>query len=208
VSVEALGDRKLLKKKRENIHAKFRELGRMAKRKGLSAVYNEQMYTPSEKPWTLKEAAEFLRETNSGGGAPVRLALDVGHMAGGSYGMKGIEADYLEWLRRFAAYTEIIHIQQTTPDASHHWPFTEKYNRKGAIRIEKIIEAVKYSLENAARNPVKGFPEPVDEIYLVAEIIPGSTKHEKTLLEELKETSKYLKKFIPEDGLKISTKYF
>lgn len=204
VSVEVLSNPKLLKKAYENIYSKFREIARIAKRKGISSVYNEQMYIPSEKPWTLKEAEEFLIQVNKNNtGVPVRLTVDVGHQAGQSYGMKGRDADYLEWLRQFAAFTEIIHIQQTTLDASHHWPFTPEYNKKGGIKIENVIEAIKDSFKNLKINPVAKYLQPVENIYLVAEIIPGSTKPEKVLLNELKETSRYLRKYIPENGLKV-----
>jgi hypothetical protein len=44
----------------------------------------------------------------------------------------------------------------------------------------------------------------VDKHYLVCEIIPGSTKTETKLLDELKQTSAYLREFIPEGGLTIT----
>jgi sugar phosphate isomerase/epimerase len=206
--VEVLENPVLLKKAIHNIYSTFRHLSKIGTKKGIKSIYNEQMYIPSEKPWTLKESEDFLLQTNKKTDATnVRLTLDVGHQAGQNYGMKGKDADYIEWLKKFAAFTEIIHVQQTTRDASHHWPFTEEYNRKGDIRIEEIIDAIKYSFENYKNNPVSKKLKPVENIYLVAEIIPGSTKTEKILIKELKESARYLKKYIPEDGLKMEIAY-
>jgi sugar phosphate isomerase/epimerase len=204
LSVEVLNNQKLLNQSYNNTCNQFRELSKIAKIKGISAIYNEQMYIPSEKPWTLKEAGEFLIRTNKNNrGVPVRLTIDVGHQAGQGYGMKGKDADYIEWLKKFAVFTEIIHIQQTTGDSSHHWPFTDEYNRKGHIKIEKIIEAIRYSFKNFMHNPVSKYLNIVKDIYLIAEIIPASTKTERVLLKELKKTAEYLGKYVPEEGLKI-----
>lgn len=201
-SVEVLGDPKKTEEAKKNIYGQFRKLSQIAKAAGLESIYNEQMYIPSEKPWTLKEAEEFLIEVNKKNkGVPVRLTIDTGHQAGQPYGQKGRDTDYLEWLREFSAFSEIIHVQQTTVDASHHWPFTEEYNRKGQISMKEIINAIKYSHGNCSNSPVAEHLEPVERVFLIAEIIPGSTKTEDTLLRELKETSGYLKNFIPETGL-------
>ena len=42
---------------------------------------------------------------------------------------------------------------------------------------------------------------PVDRNWLVAEIIPGSTKTESKLLAELTESAAYLRGYVPEGGL-------
>ncbi len=184
------------------ICAELRELAVIARDKGLAAIYQEQMYIPSEVPWTLDQCAEFLLATNADHeGVPVYTTVDVGHAAGVHYGSSGADVDYLEWLRRFAAVSEIIHLQQTTPDASHHWPFTEEYNEKGHIEIEPILEAIEYSHRNYNREPLSAVLEPVEKSYLIAEIIPGSTKNETKLLDELKQTAEYLHQFVPEEGL-------
>jgi D-erythrulose 1-phosphate 3-epimerase len=181
----------------------FRRLAEIGRQKGLSALYNEQMYIPSEVPWTLEQAEQFLQDTNTPDGCPVRLTLDVGHQAGMHYGLSGPDLDYREWIRRFGAGTELIHLQQTTPDASHHWPFTAAYNERGHIRIEAVLDALRAAHQAAAAAPDRPPVPPVDRVYLVAEIIPGSTKTEKALMEELKQSCVYLRQFIPEGGLDI-----
>ena len=124
---------------------RFRTLAEIGHRKGLAALYNEQMYIPSEVPWTLEQSDRFLREANSPEGCPVRLTLDVGHQAGMYYGLTGLDLDYREWLRQLGAGTEIIHLQQTTPDASHHWPFTPAFNERGHVRIDAVLDALRAS---------------------------------------------------------------
>jgi sugar phosphate isomerase/epimerase len=184
--------------------AQFRKLAEIGRRKGLTGLYNEQMYIPSEIPWTLDQADRFIRDTNTPQGCPVRLTIDVGHQAGMHYGLSGPDLDYREWVRRFGAGTEIIHLQQTTPDASHHWPFTPTYNERGHVRIGAVLDALRDSLRAAAQSP-GGQPVPVvDRVYLIAEIIPGSTKTEKALLAELEESCRFLRQFVPEGGLSLS----
>ncbi len=184
------------------ICAEFRELAVVAKEKGLRAIYQEQMYTPAEVPWTLQQCSEFLLAANAeSDGVPVYTTVDVGHAAGMHYGLSGPDLDYREWLRRFAAVAEIIHLQQTTPQASHHWPFTAEYNKRGHIRIDQVLEAIEFSHRNYCNTPLSGVLEPVAKSYLVAEIIPGSTKTEQALMEELRETAEYLHQFVPEGGL-------
>jgi sugar phosphate isomerase/epimerase len=201
-SVEALRDAPRREAAWRNIVATFRDLAAVARQKGLAALYNEQMYIPSEVPWTLDEAERFLLEVNRDQpGAPVYLTIDVGHQAGTHYGLAGPDLDYAEWLRRFAAVAEIIHLQQTTPGASHHWPFTPECNARGHVKIERVLDAIRWSHEHFAEQPVAQVLAPVERTYLIAEIIPGSTKTEDALLSELAESCRYLRRFVPEGGL-------
>ena len=48
---------------------------------------------------------------------------------------------------------EIIHLQQTTADASHHWPFTPAYNERGHVRIEAVLEALGEAHRSAREAP-------------------------------------------------------
>lgn len=182
----------------------FRSLAVTAKQKGMAAIYQEQMYIPSEKPWTLAECERFLLEVNKDNtGVPVRATLDVGHMAGMHYGLQGPDLDYREWLRRFGATCEIIHIQQTTPDASHHWPFLSHYNERGHVRIPEVLDAVKQSFVEFTQSPLADVMTPVDRVWLVLEYIPGSTVNEERVINELTGSADYLRQFIPPEGLDI-----
>ena len=186
-------------------HEIFRDLSKIGRDKGIAAIYQEQMYIPSEAPWTIKQAEEFLIEVNrKNDGCPVYVTIDVGHMAGNHYGLAGKDLDYTQWLRALAPFAEIIHLQQTTQDASHHWPFTEEYNERGHVRMEPILEAIQYGHEHYEESWVSEHMAPVDKCWLIAEIIPGSTKTEKKLLEELKTSADYLKRWLPEGNLTLT----
>ncbi len=205
ISVEMMQDERAYASAIARVQSIFRELSRAAAAKGIGAIYNEQMYIPSEIPWTLEQAEAFLIGVNKGNdGCPVYLTIDVGHQAGNWYGASGVDLNYLEWCRRFGAVSEIVHLQQTTQDASHHWPFTEEYNERGHIEIPPILDALHEAHEQFEGSPISEALRPVDHTYLIAEIIPGSTKTEDTLLAELKESAEYLKQFVPDEGITIS----
>lgn len=205
LSIEVLSDPVRTQMAKRTLYDTFRELAKVGKSKGMAAIYQEQMYIPSEIPWTLGGAEEFLVETNrDNDGVPVLLTVDVGHQAGQTYGMCGKDLDHLEWLRRYGAVSETIHLQQTQPDGSHHWPFTEKYNKVGHIQMDKVIEAVRWSHEHFHESPLAKVMKPLDKQYLTLEAIPGSTKCEDVLLQELKESAEYLRQFVPEQGLVLS----
>jgi len=213
LSVETLSDPARTEWACRNIYRTFRELSAAAAEKGIAAIYNEQMYIPSEIPWTLDQAQEFLVEVNRGAdtagggrapGSPIYLTIDVGHQAGEHYGLSGPDTDYVAWLERFAAFAEVIHVQQTTRDASHHWPFTAEYNERGHVRVEKVLKAIERSHSGGADEAVAQALAPVARTYLIAEIIPGSTKTEEKLLEELAESARYLRRFVPEGGLDLT----
>jgi sugar phosphate isomerase/epimerase len=204
-SIEVLEDERRTREAFTRICDEFRELARIGKDKGMAAIYQEQMYIPSEVPWTLQQCEDFLIGANRGQpGVPVYVTVDVGHQAGMHYGLTGDDLSYLAWTRRFAACSEIIHLQQTTPDASHHWPFAEEYNQRGRIDIPAFLDAVEQSHREYENNPVSEHLPPVERTFLIAEIIPGSTKTEEKLLAELTESAEYLKQFVPEDGLELT----
>jgi len=201
IAVESLSDEKASAAVEVRTTGMFRELAHYARGIGISAIYNEQMYVPSELPWTIDGAVRFLVEANRDRtGVPLYLTIDVGHQAGMHYGASGDDLDYRAWLRALAPFCEVIHLQQTTPDASHHWPFTPEYNHRGHIRIEEVLRAVEDGFRNAGASPVAEVLAPVSEQVLVAEIIPGSTKVEVQLLKELEASAKYLRRFVPEGG--------
>jgi sugar phosphate isomerase/epimerase len=189
----------------DRICEEFRALSRIAAGKGLAALYDEQMYIPSEVPWTIDQAHEFMARVNRDNrdGVPVYLTVDTGHAAGMHYGAAGRDLNYRAWLREFAAVSENIHLQQTTPDASAHWPFTQKFNAMGHVRMEEVLAAIEDSHRRFRDSPLAQFMTPVSRSYLVLEVIPGSTKTETALLDELAESARYLRRFIPEGGLTL-----
>jgi len=131
----------------------------------------------------------------------VYLTVDTGHQAGAIYGAAGDDLRYTAWLERFASVCEIVHIQQTAANASAHWPFTEEHNQRGHVRIEDVLSAIERSHRLYNQHPFAGVLPPVKRTILVVEYIPGSTVNEETVLDSLKKTSTYLRKFIPEGGI-------
>ena len=205
VSVEVLGQPQEYARVVARLYAQVRELAVIAKDKGLKALYVEQMYVPSELPWTLNQTTAYLVAVNAqNDGVPVYTTVDVGHQAGQQYGMTGSDLDYLEWVRQFGAVSEIIHLQQTPPDASVHWPFTPQYNELGKVEMEPLLEALAQSHTHYASHPLSEVLQPVDCNYLTLEVIPASTKSEERLLEELTVSAQYLHQFVPEEGLSIT----
>jgi len=203
--VEVLKDPEETRKRIAGLYATWRELAVIAKEKGLEAIYVEQMYVPSEVPWTLQQSEEFLLACNADSdGVPIYLTVDVGHQAGQQYGMSGPDLDYLEWIRRFAAFSEVIHLQQTIPEASAHWPFTAEYNQKGKVEMAELMEAISYAHEHWESNPVSQVLAPVNCNMLMLEVIPASTKSEDNLLRELAESHDYLRQFVPAGGITLT----
>jgi sugar phosphate isomerase/epimerase len=205
VPVEVMQDPTSYRKAIEKLHRTWRELSVVARDKGMGAIYVEQMYIPSEVPWTLEQTQEMLMAVNrENDGVPVYVTLDVGHMAGMHYGLTGPDLDYREWIRRFAPWAEVIHLQQTTPDASHHWPFTAEYNQRGHVRMEAVMDALVDAHRHAESSPISEVLAPVDHHFFILELVPGSTKNEETLLREMKESAEYLQQFVPREGMTLS----
>ncbi len=221
ISVEVMADPTEYQKAIARLYATWRELAVVAQDKGIAALSVEQMYVPSEVPWTLEQAETFLIACNADReGVPIYLTLDVGHQAGQQYGMALPDLDYLEWTRRFAAFSEIIHLQQTPPEASAHWPFTTGYDAqdkadvdmlmeavhyaRGKVEMDKLMEAIHHSHENWESSPVAAVLEPVKCNMLMLEVIPASTKSEDNLLRELAESHDYLRQFVPAEGITLT----
>ena len=183
----------------------FRDLAQIAANKGLKALYNEQMYIPSEIPWTIEQSYSFLEAVNRDGkGAPIYLTVDVGHQAGMHYGLEGEDLSYKEWLYHFAPVSEVIHIQQTPPHASAHWPFTPEYNAQGHVDVEVVLAAVEEGHRRFRSSQLAEVMAPVKRNLLIVEVIPGSTTTEEQLLKDLAQTARYLRQFVPEGGLTFS----
>lgn len=202
IPTEACADPVHYAEEKALIHRQFRELAAIARDKGLAAIYNEQMYIPAEYPWTIESTYEFLEAVNRDSqGVPIYLTVDTGHMAGMHYGAAGDDLDYRAWLRHFAPVCENIHLQQTTPATSSHWPFTPAYNAKGHVRVEEVLAAIRQGHQSWPDNPLSKFMAPVRQTILVIEVIPGSTTRPEILLADLRESAQHVRQFVPEGGL-------
>jgi sugar phosphate isomerase/epimerase len=160
----------------------FQSLSQDAKENGLKFLLWEQMYTPSEAPYTIAEAQDIYERVNEGAAVPVYLTVDVGHMCNLYYPHSEEDLDPYLWLETFAHVSPVIHIQQTDGKVSHHWPFTEEYNRVGIIHPERVLEAIEKS--GSEMN------------YLTFEIFHSLGQTEEMVLNDLKRSIDYWRKWV------------
>ena len=162
----------------EQLFEAIRSLRVYAEHKGLKLLLWEPMPVPREPPWSMEEAYNVLKQANIGRGIPLKLNIDLGH----SCTLTGKEANPYEWLRALAKESPSIHIQQTDGVADRHWPFAKKYNERGIIRPDKVLEAIDESGAN--------------EVYLFLEYIPPFEEADDLVLKNLKESVKYWKNYL------------
>jgi sugar phosphate isomerase/epimerase len=104
------------------------------------------------------------------------------------------------WLEELACFSPIIHLQQTDGSTSGHWPFTRAYNEKGIIDGMRVLEAIRTSYENR-----QGLMIPkAGKIYLTIEVFAKTDSINYYTLAELRETVRYWRQFIPEDGRRLN----
>jgi len=167
----------------DDVIKSFQSLSHDAKEHGLKFILWEQMYTPSEAPYTIAEAAHIHELANEGAAVPIYLTVDVGHMCNLHYPHSDGDLDPYLWLEKFAHISPVIHIQQTDGKASHHWPFTDEYNRVGIIHPEKVLEAIEKS--GSEMN------------YLMFEIFHSLGQTEQMVLDDLNRSIDYWRKWVP-----------
>jgi hypothetical protein len=136
-------------------------------------------------------------------GAGVRMVTDAltQHVSENPYlfSSHGDEDNY-RWLEEFAAYSPIIHLQQTDGTESAHKNFTPKTNRRGVIRAEKVLAAIEKCYSRAMP---KGFPPKVDTIYLTLEPFLPTACHPRLMLDEIAQSVAYWRRYIPGDGVGV-----
>jgi hypothetical protein len=67
---------------KELIYRELAEIVEFAGEHSGVQLCNEQMYAPSQTPWTIEGTKEFLRDVYSLGGHPLYTTVDMGHMVG------------------------------------------------------------------------------------------------------------------------------
>jgi hypothetical protein len=107
----------------------FQEMSFYAQECGLEFILLEQMYTPSEPPYTMAQTSDILSRINEDSGVPVKLALDVGHASSPNYPHSLKDADPYAWLRVFGV-TRWSSICRDQLRSSQHWPFIADYNAR------------------------------------------------------------------------------
>lgn len=153
-----------------------------SKKKNLEFLLWEQMYSPREVPYTIKQTKKYFEDVNNISKLPVKLVIDVGHACCQSFIHSKDDLSPYRWIEECGYLSEVIHLQQTDGLVSRHWPFTREYNKKGIINPELILE----SIEKAK----------IDKIYLIFEIFFPLTVNEKTILNEMVKTVEYWRKYL------------
>ena len=109
--------------------------------------------------------------------------------------------DIYHWIRELGCYSPIMHLQQSDGKSSPHWPFSEEYNQKGVVKAEEVIRALATAYEAPEDDQM---PPKCDEIVLTFEPFISTAGNVYDLVDELKESVAYWRKWIPEDGMRLS----
>jgi len=110
------------------------------------------------------------------------------------------DGDVYKWIEEFGAYSPIIHLHQTDGKSSAHLPFTSENNLLGIIDPRKVLMALAASYQ---REQPWGLPPACKEIYLTLEIFSGTSQRPREILDMMRKSVEYWRKFIPEDGMPL-----
>ncbi|MDR1797671.1 MAG: TIM barrel protein [Clostridiales Family XIII bacterium] len=113
------------------------------------------------------------------------------------------DADCYEWLRAIGCYAPIIHLQQTDGTGSAHLPFTKANNEKGKISGTAVLQALSDSY-NAEPETETADIQKCDCVYMTLEPFFSSLSISQDILDDCKESVEYWRRFIPEDGIRLS----
>lgn len=108
------------------------------------------------------------------------------------------DADEYAWIGKLAKYSPIFHMQQTNGTVAGHRPFTPENNDWGIISGEKLFAAIKKSYDEAEE-----IQPPVKDIYLSFELFFSNMDTKRNMLDALKKTLEYWRRFVPEDGMTL-----
>jgi sugar phosphate isomerase/epimerase len=110
------------------------------------------------------------------------------------------DGDPYQWLAALGAYSPIVHLQQVTGSSSEHESFTPERNARGLIHPRKVLEAIASSY-SAPPDPL--LPPRCTSLYLTLEVFAGSGVVPAELLQELRVSVEYWRRYIPKDGASL-----
>ena len=166
----------------DNLIRSFHHLSAIAKRHGQEFILWEQLYAPSEVPYTIRQTKEFMARLNNGASVPFPLVIDLGHMCCQNFPHEPEDEDPYEWLRQLGHLTKVVHLQQCNGTASCHWPFTKQYNEIGIVQPQRVLEAIH---ESGAT-----------EVYLFFEIFFSLSQSDQQVLDEMVESVEYWRPYV------------
>ena len=106
-----------------------------------------------------------------------------------------------EWLSRLGCYSPIVHLQQSDGKSSPHWPFSAAYMEAGIIHAAPVFKALARAYA-APDDP--DMPPKCDEIVLTLEPFIGTAGNVYDLIQDLKESVEYWRRWVPRDGMLLS----
>lgn len=156
--------------------------------------------------WIGPPQADELRDRARAGEVPIaETAERIDAICGESPHLfaSDRDTDPYAWLEECGAWSPIVHLQQTTGRSSSHLPFTPEHNDAGIIDGPRVLASLARSVARADA-PVAPLPPPVDHIYLTIEVFASTAEHPAMIIEKLRETVRYWRRWVPEDGTPIS----
>jgi D-erythrulose 1-phosphate 3-epimerase len=140
-------------------------------------------------------------ETTEGHGEKDFNAEAQKHRDAEAYMVADVEdTDPYAWLRALAAYSPVIHLQQTDGIHSAHAPFTAARNANGIITPARVVEAIKACYDTPHDETM---PPRVEDIYLTFEFFPGTAQRYETILPEIAESAAYWREVVRVDGMRV-----
>lgn len=158
----------------------LQHLSHVSHQLGLSFLLWEPMPVPREPPCNIEDAEALHEEVNKAAQVPIFFCVDTGHQR--VYTESNGDSDIYQWVRKLGRMSPVIHLQQTDGRFDRHWPFTPKYNERGVVDPERLIESIE---ESGA-----------SESALILEIIHPFEEREDTVLEELELSVEYWKEYV------------
>jgi sugar phosphate isomerase/epimerase len=177
ISVQDASDPQRRQRRIDEAIRLWQELSWYAKEQGLAYLYVETMSTHREIPDTIESTRELYARLNENAGVPTYVCQDIGHAAHPS------QRDRYQWLRELGDITNIVHLQQSDPDHSRHWPFTAEYNQVGDVDPEKTLAAIEDS--------------GAEEMFLLFEIFHrDSAEQDPRVIPEIKQSVEYWRRVL------------
>ena len=133
-------NKKLRKIRRKQNIENWHEVAEYAKTKGIKNIMWEPMSISREQGETVYQCKKLQKDVNIASPLPFKLCLDVDHGELTSNDKRDI--DPYHWLGVFAKDIKAVHLKQSFKDKGGHWPFIKKYNKKGKIFPDKVVNTL------------------------------------------------------------------
>ena len=168
------------------------------------AILSAREGTPIRRLWLGAAAAHALYKKAAAGETAVSVAVEaiMKDVAAHPHLFAGPEdASNDAWVRRAGCYSPIIHLQQTDGKSSPHWTFTPENNRNGIVKPDAFLKALKASY---AMPDDPAMPPKCGEVTLTFEPFIATAGNTYDALDDIAESVRCWRKWIPVDGVHLS----